>query len=200
MNQLMNQLMTQFPSLQRLRPLIRIEVGVLAALLLVVVIWYSFSQQTAESRDAETALDQRFGAFRSDLAAFARSNERATLQEELAALQADKSTVVLPTRDEAFRFRDELLEYVDSQNLSLNAFGQEESLTPIGEQDFPTIRYSIIVQGLQESLVGTLQLLQGLPTAVQVLELVRAVEGLPEWVMILELSVFFDDGKTQVDQ
>ena len=200
MNQLMNQLMTQFPSLQRLRPLIRIEVGVLAALLLVVVIWYSFSQQTAESRDAETALDQRFGAFRSDLAAFARSDERATLQEELAALQADKSAVVLPTRDEAFRFRDELLEYVDSHNLSLNAFGQEESLTPIGEQDFATIRYSIIVQGLQESLVGTLQLLQGLPTAVQVLELVRAVEGLPEWVMILELSVFFDDGKTQVDQ
>ncbi len=200
MNQLMNQLMTQFPSLQRLRPLIRIEVGVLAALLLVVVIWYSFSQQTAESRDAETALDQRFGAFRSDLAAIARSDERATLQEELSALQADKSTVVLPTRDEAFRFRDELLEYVDSHNLSLNAFGQEESLTPIGEQDFPTIRYSIIVQGLQESLVGTLQLLQGLPTAVQVLELVRAVEGLPEWVMILELSVFFDDGKTQVDQ
>ena len=200
MNQLMNQLMTQFPSLQKLRPLIRIEVGVLAALLLVVVIWYSFSQQTAESRDAETALDQRFGAFRSDLAAFARSNERATLQEELAALQADKSAVVLPTRDEAFRFRDELLEYVDSHNLSLNAFGQEESLTPIGEQDFPTIRYSIIVQGLQESLVGTLQLLQEFPTAVQVLELVRAVEGLPEWVMILELSVFFDDGKTQVDQ
>lgn len=200
MNQLMNQLMTQFPSLQKLRPLIRIEVGVLAALLLVVVIWYSFSQQTAESRDAETALDQRFGAFRSDLAAFARSNERATLQEELAALQADKSTVVLPTRDEAFRFRDELLEYVDSQNLSLNAFGQEESLTPIGEQDFPTIRYSIIVQGLQESLVGTLQLLQEFPTAVQVLELVRAVEGLPEWVMILELSVFFDDGAAQVDQ
>ena len=200
MNQLMNQLMTQFPSLQRLRPLIRIEVGVLAALLLVVVIWYSFSQQTAESRDAETTLDQRLGAFRSDLAAFARSNERATLQEELAALQADKSTVVLPTRDEAFRFRDELLEYVDSQNLSLNAFGQEESLTPIGEQDFPTIRYSIIVQGLQESLVGTLQLLQEFPTAVQVLELVRAVEGLPEWVMILELSVFFDDGAAQVDQ
>ena len=196
----MNQLLTQFPSLQKLRPLIRIEVGVLAALLLVVVIWYSFSQQTAESRDAETALNQRFGAFRSDLAAFARSDERATLQEELAALQADKSTVVLPTKDEAFRFRDELLEYVDSHNLSLNAFGQEESLTPIGEQDFPTIRYSIIVQGLQESLVGTLQLLQGFPTAVQVLELVRAVEGLPEWVMILELSVFFDDGKTQVDQ
>ena len=193
-------LFTLFPSLERLRPLIRIEVGVFAALLVVLVTWYMFSQQTTESRDAETALDQRLDVFHRDLAAFARSNEQDSLKEELAALQADKSTLVLPTKDEAMGFRDALLEYVDSQNLSLNAFGQDESLSPIGEQEFSTIRYSIIVQGFQEPLVGALQLLQDFPTAVQVLEMVRAVEGQPEWVMILELSVFFDDGATQVEQ
>jgi len=50
-------------------------------------------------------------------------------------------------------------------------------------------------------LVGTLELLQEFPTAaVQVLELIRPVEDRPEWVMTLELSVFYDDGSTQVGQ
>ena len=193
--------MSQFPTLERLRPYLRIEVGVVVALLVVIVGWYMFSQQTTESRDADLLLDQKLGAVQSDLNAFARNDERDRLIEQLAALQADQATVVLPTRDEALRFRDELLRYVDSQNLSLNAFGKDESLTPIGEQEYPTVRYSIVAQGPQESLVGTLQLLQGFPTAaVQVLELVRPVEDLPEWVMTLELSVFYDDGATQVGQ
>ena len=109
--------------------------------------------------------------------------------------------MVLPNRDEALRFGGELLNYVAQQNLPLNAYGTEESLTPIGEQEYPTIRYSIVAQGPQESLVGTLQLLQQFPTAaVQVLELVRPVADSPEWVLSLELSVFFDDGTTQVGQ
>ena len=136
-----------------------------------------------------------------DLNSFARSGERTTLEEQLAALQADQATVVLPTKDEALRFGGELLAYVASQNLPLNAYGTEESLTPIGEQEYPTIRYSIVAQGPQESLVGTLQLLQAFPTAaMQVLEMVRPVENLPEWVMSLELSVFYDDGTTRVGQ
>ena len=90
---------------------------------------------------------------------------------------------------------------MSSQNIPLNNYATEETLTPIGEQDYPTIRYSIIVQGPQNSLVGTLELLQEFPTAaVQVLELIRPVEDRPEWVMTLELSVFYDDGSTQVGQ
>ena len=193
--------MTQFPTLARLRPYLRIEVGVVAALLVVIVAWYMFNQQTTESRDAEANVDKQLGVVQSDLDAFARNDERAPLQERLAALQADQATVVLPTREHALRFRDDLLKYVELQNLSLNAFGKEETFTPIGEQDYPTIRYSIVAQGLQDSLVGTLQLLQGFPTAaVQVLELIRPVEDLPEWVLSLELSVFFDDGATLVGQ
>jgi len=193
--------MTQFPTLEKLRPYLRIEAAVLAALLVVIVTWYVFNQQTSDSRDAEAAVDQVLGAVKSDLSAFARSDERATLQEQLAALQADQATVVLPNRDEALRFGGELLNYVAQQNLPLNAYGTEESLTPIGEQEYPTIRYSIVAQGPQESLVGTLQLLQQFPTAaVQVLELVRPVANSPEWVLSLELSVFFDDGTTQAGQ
>ena len=81
--------MTQFPTLEKLRPYLRIEAAVLAALLVVIVAWYIFNQQTTDSRDAEAAVDQVLGAVKSDLSAFARSDERATLQEQLAALQAD---------------------------------------------------------------------------------------------------------------
>ena len=191
--------MTQFPTLEKLRPYLRIEVGVVAALLVVIVAWYMFNQQTSESRDAETALDRKLLAAQADLDTFARRDERATLQNQLAELQADQATVVLPRRDVALRFRDELLRYVDSENLPLNAFGKEESLRPIGEQEYPIIRYSIVAQGDQDSVVGTLRLLQDFPTAaVDMLELRRPVEDLPEWVMTLELSVFFDDGARQV--
>lgn len=193
--------MSQFPTLEKLRPYLRIELGVLAAVLVVIVVWYVFSQQTTESRDAKSVLDLKLAAVQSDLKAFARNDERAGLLEQLAELQEDQTTVVLPTRDEALRFGRVLLEYVASQSLPLNNYATEETLTPIGEQDYPTIRYSIVAQGPQDSLVGTLQLLQEFPTAaVQVLELIRPVEDLPEWVMSLELSVFYDDGSTQGGQ
>ena len=193
--------MTQFPTLERLRPYLRIEIGVLAAVLVVIVAWYVFNQQATEARVAETALDRKLAAVQSDLDVFATRDERATLQEQLAELQADQATLVLVKKEEALRFRDELLKYVESENLSLSSFGKEETLTPIGEQDYPTIRYSFVAQGPQNSLVGALQLLQEFPTAaVQVLELVRPVEDLPEWVMRLELSVFFGDGTIQVGQ
>jgi len=193
--------MTQFPSLEKIRPYLRIETAVVVALLVVVVFWYMLSQQVNESSDAEGVLDQKIAAVRSDINAFTQNDERATLQAQLAELQADQTTVVLPSRDLALQFGDVLLKYVSSQNIPLNNYATEETLTPIGEQDYPTIRYSIIVQGPQNSLVGTLELLQEFPTAVvQVLELIRPVEDRPEWVMTLELSVFYDDGSTQVGQ
>ena len=193
--------MTQFPSLEKIRPYLRIETAVVVALLVVVVFWYMLSQQVNESSDAEGVLDQKIAAVRSDINAFTQNDERATLQAQLAELQADQTTVVLPSRDLALQFGEVLLKYVSSQNIPLNNYATEETLTPIGEQDYPTILYSIIVQGPQNSLVGTLELLQEFPTAaVQVLELIRPVEDRPEWVMTLELSVFYDDGSTQVGQ
>ena len=193
--------MTQFPSLEKIRPYLRIETAVVVALLVVVVFWYMLSQQVNESSDAEGVLDQKIAAVRSDINAFTQNDERATLQAQLAELQADQTTVVLPSRDLALQFGDVLLKYVSSQNIPLNNYATEETLTPIGEQDYPTIRYSIIVQGPQNFLVGTLELLQEFPTAaVQVLELIRPVEDRPEWVMTLELLVFYDDGSTQVGQ
>lgn len=193
--------MTQFPSLEKIRPYLRIETAVVVALLVVVVFWYMLSQQVNESSDAEGVLDQKIAAVRSDINAFTQNDERATLQAQLAELQADQTTVVLPSRDLALQFGDVLLKYVSSQNIPLNNYATEETLTPIGEQDYPTILYIIIVQGPQNSLVGTLELLQEFPTAaVQVLELIRPVEDRPEWVMTLELSVFYDDGSTQVGQ
>lgn len=193
--------MTQFPSLEKIRPYLRIETAVVVALLVVVVFWYMLSQQVNESSDAEGVLDQKIAAVRSDINAFTQNDERATLQAQLAELQADQTTVVLPSRDLALQFGDVLLKYVSSQNIPLNNYATEETLTPIGEQDYPIILYIIIVQGPQNSLVGTLELLQEFPTAaVQVLELIRPVEDRPEWVMTLELSVFYDDGSTQVGQ
>ena len=51
--------MNQLPSLERLRPLLRMETVVVVAILVLVVAWYNQSQKTGEARDAESVADQR---------------------------------------------------------------------------------------------------------------------------------------------
>ena len=67
--------MTQFPSLEKIRPYLRIETAVVVALLVVVVFWYMLSQQVNESSDAEGVLDQKIAAVRSDINAFTQNDE-----------------------------------------------------------------------------------------------------------------------------
>ena len=136
-----------------------------------------------------------------DLDFFARNNERDTLEERLRLLQTEQSPISLPSRESALLFRDDILSYVAEQQLALTQYANDESLTPFGDREYPTIRYSLIAQGDEAALVGMLSLLQDLPTAsVQVLQLIRPPEELADWELSLELTLFFSNGGTQVSQ
>ena len=94
-------------------------------------------------------------------------------------------------------FRDDIFSYVAARQLALNEWHREESSTPLEDDEYPTIRYSLIAQGAEGALVGMLSLLQDLPTAsVQVLQLIRLPEELAEWELSLELTLFFSNGGT----
>ena len=190
-------MMSQFPSLERLRPLLRLEVAILVVLLLVAAVWFNLSSKIDEARDEETGVEQRLKAAQDDLDFFATNNERAALEEELRLLQLElqkvnEVTLELSPRDDAVRVRDDILAFVEEWQLALNAFGQQELTTPAGDEEIPTLRYSFTVQGDEVSLVGILRLLQEYPTAsVQALQFTRLAEDLESWEMSLELLAFY---------
>ena len=160
--------MNQFPALERLRPFLRIEVAVLAAVLLVAVVWYYQNQQIDDAREEESVLQRQLKAAVDDLNLFIADNEQPALEAELRQLQVvveEPSSTLLPSREDALKFRDDLLAYVDNRQLELNEFGKEETSTPFGDDEFPTIRYSIAAVGNADALVGMLELLQDFPTA-----------------------------------
>ena len=106
--------------------------------------------------------------------------------------QVNDISLELSPKDDALLVRDDILAYVDQQQLALNAFGQLEGTTAAGDEEILTIRYSFTVQGDEEALVGVLRLLNVYPTAsVQSLRFTRLAEDLEGWEMSLELAVFF---------
>jgi len=188
-----------FPTLERLKPFLRIESAIVIALIIIVVAWLSFSQKANDAREEESRLENSVKTAQDDLDFFARNNERDTLEERLRLLQTEQSPISLPSRESALLFRDDILSYVAEQQLALTQYANEESLTPFGDREYPTIRYSLIAQGDEAALVGMLSLLQDLPTAsVQVLQLIKPPEELADWELSLELTLFFSNGGTQV--
>lgn len=195
--------MNQLPSLEKLRPLLRMETAVVIAILVLAVAWYTQSQMTEDAREAESAADQKLKtadrklrAAQQDLDSFDTSNGRGALEAELEKEQSiEQDQLALPSQDKALSFGDALLIYTNDQELHLPVYDQTESVASVGEQEFQAIHYSIRAQGSVAALVGVLKLLQEFPTAaVQTLDFVRPSEELDNCGMSLELDVFFGAG------
>ena len=67
-------MMSQFPALERLRPLLRLEYAILVALLLVAAVWFNFSSKVDEVRVEETRVQKTLKAAVDDLNLFSGSN------------------------------------------------------------------------------------------------------------------------------
>ena len=59
--------MNQFPTLERLRPLLRIEVAIAVVILVVAAIWYNQYQGVSDAQVRESSLDAKLRAARADL-------------------------------------------------------------------------------------------------------------------------------------
>jgi len=129
-------MMTQFPTLERLRPLLRVEVAVLVALLLVAVAWFNLSSMIEDAREAEKAVEQRLMAARGALDLSAGNDEKAELEEQLQALQLDQKTLMLASMADALRVRDDILTYVEERKLATKLLQQaDECREGEGDED-----------------------------------------------------------------
>jgi len=186
---------TQFPTLERLRPLLRMEVAVVLAFLILAYVWYTQQQQLDDARAEESRLERNLSAVRVDLQFQDPNRNLGALQEKLAGLLAAEVLQPLPSREMALRFGEEVLVYAQDQQLGLPKFGRAETIGVFGEQEYSAIRYLIAARGTTDSLVGVLELLRDFPTAkVQALHFVRPIERPKSWEMNLELDVFYGNG------
>ena len=189
----MNQLLTP----GRLRPLLRIEAGILAAIVVAAVAWFVFNQQVDKSRQQASALDEKLKAVQEDLNLLAGGAQRATLEANLRELQSDNPIAALPTQEEVSAFGDMVINYVYEQQLSLPIFGKSETKAMVEDQEYSAIRYSMLARGEANAIVGLLALLQGFPTAsVRNLDFMRSEDEPDTWEMNLDLDLFYNQQRT----
>ena len=189
--------MTQFPTLEWLRPLLRLEVAVVVAVLILAYVWYTQQQQLDDARAEESSLESNLSAVLVDLRYQDPNRDLGALQEKLASLLSAEVLQPLPSREMALRLGEDVLIYAQNQQLGLSEFGTLETISVLGEQEYSAIRYLIAARGTTDSLVGVLELLRDFPTAkVQALHFVRPIEAPESWEMNLELDVFYGNGGT----
>ena len=189
--------MNQLPILDRLRPLLRIEAGTLAAIVVVAVAWFNFNQQVDKSRQEASALDEKPKAAQEDLDLLADDAQRAALEASLRELQSGNRITALPTQDAVSAFGDMVIHYVYEQQLSLPIFGKSETKATVDDREYPAIRYSMLARGEPDAIVGMLALLQGFPTAaVHTLDFMRTGDEPETWEMSLDLDLFYNQQGT----
>lgn len=186
--------MSQFFATDQLKALARPEVVLLLLVVVLGAAWLYFNQQTGDAEEEKTAIERNLRAARDDLFFWEDNYNLDLLQAELEELRATPPLEALPSRQEVMQFRSRMVNYAAEKDLLLNTFELSETSTALGQGEYSTIRFSMIVNGELVDLVGSLELLTGFPTsAVQVLRLVRAFEEEDGWDMSLELDVFYQD-------
>ena len=132
--------------------------------------------QLADTRDAIESLTE----------------EEANLEEELTQVESESEPQTFVPRGDAESVGTALATYVAENDLRLSTFDATESLVPLGGSNEPAITYTLVAEGAADLLVGMLNLIDVVPTAlVESLELVRDVESGGRWEMSLGLVVFY---------
>ena len=187
----------QLPTLSSLRPLLRIEAGILAAVVVAAAAWFSFTQQGEKSLQQASALDEKLKAVQEDLNLLADAAQRATLEANLRELQSNNRIAALPTQEDVSAFGDMVISYVYEQQLSLPIFGKSETKTMVEDQEYSAIRYSMLARGEADAVVGLLALLRGFPTAaVRNLDFTRSEDEPDTWEMNLNLDLVYNQRGT----
>ncbi len=144
-------------------------------LLVAFVAWYYYDEK-ATGADAELlAVENTLAADQEDLRFWTNSIDQLALQEELAALISAPRPPDLPTQQEALGFRSSLMAYASEQKLPLSSLEVLDITRELGDSQYPAVRYSIVLSGDLNSLVGSLRFFDFFPTSsVQSMEFFRA--------------------------
>jgi len=162
-------------SLDQIRSLRRLESLLVLVLLLALVAWF-FVDSKASGADAKLlVVNNTLAAAQNDLRYWTNNFDQLELQEELATLLSSPKPRVLPTQQESLAFRSRFVAYASEQKLPLSSLEVSDITHNLGDSEYPAVRYTMVVSGSLNSLVGALQIFESFPTAtVQRMEFSRA--------------------------
>lgn len=178
-------------SLDQLRNLPRPETVLVLLILVVAVAWLYLDRQNKDPKAEVSGLDRNLRVARDDLKFLEDNSNLAALEKELALLRSAPRPATLPSRQDALKFRNQMLTYAAEQGLPLSTFDISEGSAGVPGGEYSFVRYSIVTRGNLEPLVGALKLLQDFPTAtVQTLRFIRVAAAESQWEMRFDLDVF----------
>lgn len=175
--------------------LLRVDrISLILGLTIFIATYYGYSQyqQAGQMRDERDALEKRLQVLQDDLAYLEANDETAALIATLDSEKEQPEPPSLPTLDQAQVFSADVVAYAAGQQLPLTTFDRTETLVPVGDKEFPTIRHSVEAEGSTDALTGLLQLVGEFPSAqVRDLVLSRIGGGPDQWLMVMELDVIY---------
>jgi len=177
-------------SLEQLRSLRRPETVLVLLILVVAVAWYYLDGQADDAKAEVIGLDRKLRAARDDLKVLEDNSNLVALEKELAQLRSAPRPASLPSRQDALKFRNEMLTYAAEQGLGLSTFEVSNASVDVAGKNYPIVRYSVVATGNLEPLVRALKLLQGFPTAtVKALRFTRVAPDGSRWETKFDLDV-----------
>lgn len=177
-------------SLDQIRSLRRLE-SLLALVLLLAFAAWIYVDNKASGADAELlSMNNTLAATQDDLRYWTNNFNQLALQEKLASLLSTPKPPVLPTQQESLAFRSSFVAYASEQKLPLSSLEVSYITLNLGDFEYPAVRYTMVVSGSLDSLVGALQTFESFPTAtVQSMEFSRADQGADTWALSITLDV-----------
>ena len=177
-------------SFDQIRSLRKLESLLAFALLLALVAWF-FVESKASGADARLlSVDNTLAAAQDDLRYWTNNFDQLALQQELATLLSTSKPPVLPTQQESLAFRSSFVAYASEQELPLSSLEVSEITIELGDSEYPAVRYTMVVSGSLNSLLGALQIFESFPTAtVKSMEISRAEQGADTWALRITLDV-----------
>ena len=177
-------------SWDKIRALRRLESLLVLFLLLALIVWF-FVDSKANVADAElVSANNTFAAAQDDLRYWTNNFDQLALQEKLAALLSTPKPPALPTQQESLAFRTTFVAYASEQKLPLSSLEVSDITLRLGDSEYSAVRYTVVVGGSLDSLVGALQIFESFPTAtVRSMEFSRTQQEVDTWSLRITLDV-----------
>ena len=177
-------------SLDQLRYLRRLETLLVLAFLAALVTWFYVNGRASDAEVELSNVNNTVYAAQDDLRYWTDNFDQLTLQEELAALLSSPKLPELPTQQESLEFRTNFVAYASEKNLPLSSLEVVDTTLRFGESQYPAVRYSMVVSGSLDSLVGALRILESFPTAtVHTMDFYRDEQAPDIWELSITLDV-----------
>lgn len=177
-------------SMDKIRSLRRLESLLVLMLLLAFVAWIYFDGKAGRA-DAELfSVNTNLATAQGDLRYWTNNFDQLALQEKLAALLSSAEPPVLPDQQDTLAFRSSFVAYASEHKLPLRSLEVSDITLDLGGYEYSAVRYSLVVGGSLDSLVGALRIIESFPTAtVSSMEFSRSEEESETWELSMTLDV-----------